>query len=150
MKKLVIVCTYNAKVSGTKKFKPQFFYKLAVKAVKVWKSKIKPAGELNVVFVDKKEMTKLNYEWKNKNKETDVLSFYYGAKEAFGDIIISVNAAKRQAVAEKRSEEQETALLFVHGFLHLLGMDHTNKKDEKKMWEAQDKILGGVLRYSKI
>jgi len=58
-----------------------------------------------------------------------------------GDIVISVDKAKEQAVEYNHSLERELGFLTVHGFLHLLGYDHMTEEDEKKMFQKQEAIL---------
>ena len=51
---------------------------------------------------------------------------------------------EEQAKEYEHSLKREMVFLFVHGMLHLLGFDHMNEEDEKKMFELQNKILGGL------
>ncbi|HBT73072.1 MAG TPA: rRNA maturation RNase YbeY, partial [Lysinibacillus sp.] len=57
------------------------------------------------------------------------------------DIIISTDRAKEQAEEYNHSFERELGFLAVHGFLHLLGYDHMEPEEEKKMFTKQDEIL---------
>jgi probable rRNA maturation factor len=58
-----------------------------------------------------------------------------------GDIVISMERTKEQAIEYNHSFERELAFLLVHGMLHLLGFDHENEKDEKIMFEKQENVL---------
>ena len=90
-------------------------------------------------------MKKLNKKFRNKNKPTDVLSFPFSNKIKnkknlyLGDIAISYE------IVNKRSKNSNFFLEFdkmwVHGYLHLLGHDHKNKKDFNKMKKIEDLIL---------
>ncbi|WP_281888210.1 rRNA maturation RNase YbeY [Paenibacillus sp. YYML68] len=64
-----------------------------------------------------------------------------GEEEPLGDIIISVERAAAQAEEYGHSLERELGFLFVHGFLHLIGYDHQNEDEEKRMFAKQEAIL---------
>jgi probable rRNA maturation factor len=94
----------------------------------------------------------LNRQWRKKDKATDVLSFPLlevaelrrasGAVE-LGDIVISLDAAKRQAAEQGHSLLDELDLLLVHGLLHLLGFDHElSPAEAARMRKLEKKILG--------
>lgn len=106
----------------------------------------------NIIFVDNKKIKELNKEYRNIDKETDVISFaledekeenIYLEKRMLGDIYISVDKAKSQAHDYGHSLTREISFLAVHGLLHLLGYDHMNKKDEEIMFSKQELILDG-------
>lgn len=100
---------------------------------------------------------KLNNEYRNIDKETDVLSFPMFekneideivknkqkqlVKETIGDIIISVEKVRKQAVEYEHSFERELSYMLVHGFYHLMGYDHIEEEDKKKMRPKEEKIL---------
>ena len=75
-------------------------------------------SEICVSFVDDKTMRKLNREYKNIDKTTDVLSFAQDG-ELLGDIVISFQTAKRNADSYKTTAEKEVKRLLIHGVLHL-------------------------------
>jgi probable rRNA maturation factor len=96
--------------------------------------------EVTLAFVNNETIRDLNRKFLNKNAPTDVLSFPVGEKGAdgkyyLGDIIISVPKALDQAQERAHSLEQEIEMLALHGFLHLLGYEHSKglEKEEKKM-----------------
>jgi len=96
--------------------------------------------EVTLAFVNNETMRDLNRKFLNKNAPTDVLSFPVGEKGAdgkyyLGDIIISVPKALDQAQEQKHGLEREMEMLALHGFLHLLGYEHSKglEKEEKKM-----------------
>lgn len=106
----------------------------------------------NIIFVDNKKIKELNKEYRNIDKETDVISFaledekeenIYLEKRMLGDIYISVDKAKSQAHDYGHSLTREISFLAVHGLLHLLGYDHMNKNDEEIMFSKQELILDG-------
>ncbi|MCE4956148.1 rRNA maturation RNase YbeY [Macrococcoides caseolyticum] len=109
-------------------------------------------AEVAVSFVDEEEIQQINKTYRNKDSVTDVISFALeeGEDEDFempdaprvlGDIIICVKRAIEQAEEYGHSFERELGFLSVHGLLHLLGYDHMNEADEKKMFGRQDEIL---------
>lgn len=112
-------------------------------------------AELSVSFVDNKRIQEINRDYRHKDRPTDVISFAMqeagedeleivgeGMPVVLGDIIISVDKAKEQALAYNHRYERELAFLALHGFLHLLGYDHMKEQDEKVMFQRQDDILG--------
>lgn len=113
--------------------------------------KISPNVELSVSIVTNETIQLLNWNYRQKNEATDVLSFEldhpFDAEEnigmplMMGDIIISSEKIKEQAKRYNHSFERELSFLVIHGFLHLMGYTHDNKEDEKVMFEKQDVIL---------
>ena len=108
-------------------------------------------SSFNVIIVDNKTIKELNKNYRKIDKETDVISFaledekdekFNSKKRVLGDIYISIEKAKDQALEYNHSLDRELAFLSVHGLLHLLGYDHMNKEDEKEMFEKQELILG--------
>ncbi len=105
--------------------------------------KIKNKNTLSLIIVSNSFIKELNTKYRNIEKETDVLSFNADniLKNDLGDIFISYEKAVMQAAEFNHSLEREIAFLAVHGYLHLLGYDHLNEKDSKKMFNKTEKIL---------
>ena len=108
--------------------------------------------EVSVTFVDNDAIKTLNNSYRNKNKETDVLSFPMFDNFDYidmgyetiplGDIVISLEKAAKQGYEIGHSIYHEVAFLCVHSTLHLLGYDHeTSKEDEKEMFRKQKEIM---------
>ncbi len=111
--------------------------------------------EVSVTFTDNEEIRELNRKFRNIDRPTDVLSFplfdYTGESEEppvdefvgmLGDIVISLEQAKKQAEEFGHSFEREAAFLTVHSMLHLLGYDHEAGGDEEAdMRRRQREIL---------
>ena len=105
--------------------------------------------DITRIIVDNEKIRKINKEYRNIDKETDVISFALEDDETFinipvrilGDIYISIDKAKLQAEEYGHSLKRELAFLTVHGMLHLLGYDHMIKEDEVVMFKKQDEIL---------
>ena len=94
--------------------------------------------EINLKLVSSDEMTALNQTYRNKTKDTNVLSFptdpevIYLSKE-LGDIAICVPFMESEAKNLNRSKDDHMMHLVTHGVLHLLGLDHANEKDANLM-----------------
>jgi probable rRNA maturation factor len=105
--------------------------------------------ELSIALVSDVQIKRLNKLYRNKDKPTDVLSFPIGEKVEdwliLGDIVISVDTAKRQAQELGHSLEEELKRLLVHGLVHLLGYDHElGGEEEKKFFELEEFVLKGL------
>jgi probable rRNA maturation factor len=103
------------------------------------------AGDVTVVLCDDKEIQRLNRRYRDKDKATDVLSFDVGdgltAGEPFGDVVISVEMARRQARAYGASLVEEMQRLIVHGTLHLCGYDHHERREAARMHALTRRLL---------
>ena len=102
----------------------------------------------NVIIVDNDYIHNLNRDYRNIDRETDVITFALLDDKTFnldvrmlGDIYISIDKAKSQSVEYGHSLLRELAFLAVHGMLHLLGYDHMKKEDEIVMFKLQEEIL---------
>ena len=119
------------------------------------KEQVADDAEVSLTLVDNQTIQEINRDYRQKDQVTDVISFAMQERHedeidiigadlpvVLGDIIISVDQAKEQALTYGHSFEREMCFLAVHGFLHLLGYDHMNEADEKEMIERQEEILG--------
>ena len=126
------------------------FIKFAVKYQKIENS------VFNIIIVDEKKIKELNKNYRGKDSITDVISFALEDDNTFiktnfrvlGDIYICLKRAKEQAKEYGHSLKREICFLSIHGLLHLLGYDHMNEKDEKIMFDLQERILDeyGITR----
>ncbi len=91
--------------------------------------------ELSVIFIDDEKMRELNRTYRNKDRTTNVLAF------ETGDILISLEEARREAKKYSWTLRYEIVRLALHGFLHLLGYDHIKDKDTKIMESLEKKVL---------
>ena len=112
-------------------------------------------AEVSVTFMDDESIRTINRDYRDKDRATDVISFALeetvegeirvsspeGMPRLLGDILISTETADRQAGEYGHSREREIGFLALHGFLHLLGYDHMNEEDERRMFGRQDEIL---------
>lgn len=137
-----VINTYNEKVEYIDLVKEIMIYVLK-------KEKINHPV-LNVIFVDDKEIHRINKEYRNIDRETDVISFALEDDKSMveapgyrilGDIYISIDKAKRQAIEYNHSFKRELCFLAVHGLYHLLGFDHQTKEEEEIMFKKQEEAL---------
>jgi probable rRNA maturation factor len=115
--------------------------------------KFEGPAEISVVFVDNAQIRKLNAQYRNKDMETDVLSFPMGENGVYdinhstgakilGDIVISMEKAVEQAERFGHSLEREVGYLTAHSMLHLLGYDHEKGGIEKvRMREKEEQVM---------
>ena len=112
--------------------------------------------DITITLTTPKEIRKINKEFRNIDKATDVLSFPMFEKDELtekiqkkdfeyedmlGDIVISIEQVERQAQEYKHSFERELSYMLVHGFYHLMGYDHIKEEDKKLMRPKEEKIL---------
>ena len=113
--------------------------------------------QLSVTFTDNEGIRAINKSYRSIDSATDVLSFplvdFEGGEEPptdepllpLGDIVISLERAREQALEFGHSYERELAFLTVHSMLHLLGYDHVNSEEEDlDMRRRQKEILEGM------
>lgn len=101
-------------------------------------------GEVSVNIVNDKTITELNARYLNHPYPTDVIAFPLDNKTTkwiLGDIVVSLETAKRQALFYRHSFHRELALLIVHGALHLLGYSDKAPNDRKVMRRKEREIL---------
>ena len=98
---------------------------------------------VTVVLTDDDAIASLNEAFRGKAKPTDVLSFSAwegepmpGTEHELGDVVISLDTARRQATELGHGLADEIAVLFAHGIMHLLGLDHERGLIEAR-WQAE-------------
>lgn len=114
-------------------------------------------SELSVLLADDPTVHELNKAYRGTDGPTDVLSFSQSEGEPFaqpeeavphlGDVIISIDTARRQALEYAVSLHDEVAHLLVHGVLHLLGYNHEETSEAEVMRRHEDAILGGAHHH---
>ena len=111
------------------------------------KLELHPDCDLNLTFIDDKEMEELHIKWMDLPGSTDVLSFPMDMPESgddpvtLGDIVISPRFAEDQAAKAGHSINHEIFILATHGLLHILGYDHEDIEDESVMFALQETIV---------
>ncbi len=105
----------------------------------------RPDDELSVLLVSDREMRRLNRAWRGRDRPTDVLSFAQGEGEGappsglLGDVVISVDTARRQAAEREVPVGHEADRLLIHGVLHLLGYDHEVSEREARRMRRRER-----------
>jgi probable rRNA maturation factor len=104
-------------------------------------------AELSLVLVDEPEMAELNGQHRGRDAATDVLSFSLLEGDhaehrsgLLGDVVICLPVAARQAEQGSRSLDEELLHLLVHGILHLVGYDHEDEEEARRM-QAREREL---------
>ena len=109
-----------------------------------------PESELSIILFDNKIMSDLHRKWMVLDESTDVMSFPINELKfrrniytptMLGDIILCPDFARKQAIKNCKSLNQELILLITHGILHIIGYDHLNNKEKEKMFNLQNQIL---------
>ncbi len=104
----------------------------------------------NVILVDNNYIHELNKNYRNIDRETDVITFALedekdmvapDGERVLGDIYISIDKARSQAEEYGHSLLRELSFLAIHGFYHLLGYDHMTEEEEKVMFAKQEEVL---------
>ena len=111
---------------------------------------------ISITLTTPEHIRKINKEYRNIDKETDVLSFpmfekneieekiqenNFEYEDVLGDIVISIDKVERQAIEYGHSFERELAYMLVHGFYHLMGYDHIKEEDKIIMRPKEEKVL---------
>lgn len=114
---------------------------------------------ITITLTNPENIKKINNEYRNINKATDVLSFPMFEKDELelkikkqdfihedilGDIIISIERVEEQAKEYGHTFERELSYMVVHGFYHLMGYDHIKEEDKKEMRPKEEKILSDL------
>ena len=104
----------------------------------------------NLIIVDNEYIHELNRNYRNIDRETDVITFALEDEDSLvvglderilGDIYISIDKARSQAEEYGHGLLRELAFLAVHGFYHLLGYDHMSQEEEEIMFKKQEEVL---------
>jgi rRNA maturation RNase YbeY len=108
-------------------------------------------AELSVLLVSDGEMRRLNHDYRGFDRPTDVLSFPQregpgpAPEQLLGDVVISVDTARRQAARWHASLGREADRLLIHGLLHLLGYDHERSPVEARRMQRRERLLARRL-----
>jgi len=139
-------------------------YPLDVAQVRAWTEQILamqrcPPLELSLLFVNDRAIRRLNRDYRQKDRPTNVLAFAMRdgkderppappGPEHLGDVVISLATSTREAVAYGRRMDEHLLILLIHGLLHLLGYDHERSDVEQRRMERRERRLFRALWMS--
>ncbi len=115
--------------------------------------------EISISFVDDEHIKKINKQYLGRDRATNVISFSMQEGECgkinpqiLGDIIISIQTARKDAVKGRLRMEQEIDFLLIHGILHLLGYNHENttKKETDRMRQKEKELFNAINFRNKV
>jgi len=149
---MINVYVFSNEKAWSKKLKKKelFFSKICKAFPKKYKFFDKKVS-FTLLLSNNMNIKKLNKEFRNKNKSTDILSFPISEKvdlskqNYIGDIIISYNFINKPKSQELKGFKEKLIKTFIHGFLHLLGFDHIKNNDYKKMLKEEEQIYQSVI-----
>jgi probable rRNA maturation factor len=95
-------------------------------------------GEVSILLTSSAEIRRLNREFRDQDKATDVLSFPASAPGYAGDVAIALPVAAAQARHHDHGLREEVQLLVLHGMLHLCGYDH--ERDNGRMARREERL----------
>ena len=111
----------------------------------------RPDAELSVLLCDDATIHALNRDYRAKDRPTDVLAFAMAEGEGgdlhpdlLGDVVISLDTARRQAGEGGRTIVHEVTFLLAHGLLHLLGYDHRDEDERRVMMALTDGLVAAA------
>ena len=130
-------------------------YRLSKADINLWINAINEAVDsdsstkrfISLRLVNSKQMKELNYKFRKKNKFTNVLAFPSQLEDnneinnLLGDIALCVEVSKKEAEKQEKNLKDHLAHLFVHGTLHLMGVDHKKKSERNKMETIEKRVL---------
>jgi probable rRNA maturation factor len=111
-------------------------------------ARLAPDCELSVNFTDDATIRELNKSWRGFDKPTNVLSFETPGplerRVALGDVVIAHETVAREAAEQDKSFQNHLTHLIIHGFLHLIGYDHSTPREADEM-EALERRIAAAL-----
>tara|TARA_X000000950_G_scaffold287863_1_gene402029 strand:- start:1546 stop:2007 length:462 start_codon:yes stop_codon:yes gene_type:complete len=149
---MISIDVFSEERAWSKKLKKkEFFFKKICKSLP--KKYRFPNKKVSICLnlSNNRNIKKLNKRFRNKNKSTDILSFPFEKKRKtankiyLGDIIISYNFMDRPRPLKLKIFKERVIKTFIHGYLHLLGYDHVNDNEYKKMLKEEKKLFESVI-----
>jgi len=131
--------------------KKELFFKKICKSFPKKYQFLNKRVSLTILLSNNKKTKKLNKDFRNKNKSTDILSFPFDEKNKIskktylGDIVISYNFVDRPRSQNLKIFKDKLIKIFIHGFLHLLKFDHKKNEDFKIMLKEENFIYQSVI-----
>ena len=101
--------------------------------------------KISVIIVNNRQIKKLNNDFRNKNKKTDVITFPFDKGNkimgSLAEIYISIDQAQKQAMEQQNSLLEELIILIIHGILHAFGYDHEKSPEDSKIMREKEIFL---------
>jgi len=148
---MISVNVFSEEKTWSKRLKNKdLFFKKVCKAFPKKYKFLNKKVTFTLLLSNNKSIKKLNKNFRNKNKSTDILSFpldkkiKISKKNYLGDIIISYNFIDKPRSQDLKLFKEKVVKIFIHGFLHLLGFDHIKNKDYVKMLKEENFIYKSV------
>jgi probable rRNA maturation factor len=148
---MISVNVFSEEKTWSKRLKNKdLFFKKVCKAFPKKYKFLNKKVTFTLLLSNNKNIKKLNKNFRNKNKSTDILSFpldkkiKISKKNYLGDIIISYNFIDKPRSQDLKLFKEKVVKIFIHGFLHLLGFDHIKNKDYVKMLKEENFIYKSV------
>ena len=149
---MISVNVFSEEKTWSKRLKNKdLFFKKVCKAFPKKYKFLNKKVTFTLLLSNNKNIKKLNKNFRNKNKSTDILSFPFDKKTLIskktyiGDIIISYNFMNKPRSQNIKSFKEKVIKTFIHGYLHLLGFDHVKDKDYRIMLDEEEKIYKSVI-----
>ena len=149
---MIDIFVFSEERAWSKKLnKKQLFFKKICNAFPKRYKFLNKRVSLTLLLSNNKNIKKLNKNFRNQNKSTDILSFPFQDKlkksknNYIGDIIISYNYIDKPKSQDLKRFKEKLIKIFIHGFLHLIGFDHKKNIDYKKMIIEEEKIYQSVI-----
>ena len=148
---MIKVNVFSEEKAWSKRLKNKnIFFKKICKAFPKKYQFLNKKVSLSLLLSNDKNIKRLNKNFRNKNKPTDILSFPLSKKiiisknTYLGDIIISYDYLDKPKFQDLETFKEKTIKIFIHGFLHLLGFDHKKNKDYSKMLKEENLLFKSV------
>jgi probable rRNA maturation factor len=149
---MIKIDVFSEEKAWSKKLKKkEFFFKKICNAFPTKYKFINKKVSLTLLLSNNKNIKKLNKNFRNKNKSTDILSFPLNKKTKIskqtyiGDIVISFNYMNNPKSQKSKFFKEKLIKTFIHGFLHLLGFDHIKNNDYMKMLKEEKLIYQSII-----
>ena len=148
---MIKVNVFSEEKAWSKRLKNKnIFFKKICKAFPKKYQFLNKKVSLSLLLSNDKNIKRLNKNFRNKNKPTDILSFPLSKKiiisknTYLGDIIISYDYLDKPKFQDLETFKEKTIKIFIHGFLHLLGFDHKKNIDYSKMLREENLLFKSV------
>ena len=141
----------NEKAWSKRLKKKELFFKKVCKLFPKKYQFLRKKVSFTLLLSNNKNIKKLNRDFRNKDKSTDILSFPFSKKSKIskktylGDIIISYNFVDKPKSQKQKLFKEKLIKIFIHGFLHLLNFDHKKNKEYAKMLKEENFIYQSIV-----